>query len=306
VFSKRNKSRFKKSGYNHVLALGGGGARGLAHVGVLKVLQKEGIKISGIAGTSMGALVGAMFAYYGDATEVEGLFRKFLKSKFHEKFGKTFFVLSENPEAYHLPKKIIEKLGRGYIYLKAVSRNAVFSQNILKDTMSFLLPDVDFRNLKIPFVCVSTDLVSGKEIIFKEGKLHPAVLASSLIPGIVEPIKMNGMILVDGSTTSMVPVAAARNTLVKNSLRKRSKVIAVDVSMELQRDAEPATAFEVALRSGEISNNYLTKACLNESDFVIHPNVGRTNWANFEKLDELIKAGESAARKFLVRLRIQD
>jgi len=71
----------------------------------------------------------------------------------------------------------------------------------------------------------------------------------------------------------------------------------------LKRDSEPATAFEVALRSGEISNFYLASASLNEADFVIHPNVGRTNWANFDKLEELIRAGEIAARKSLSHLK---
>ncbi len=149
ILNRNNKSEY-------ALALGGGGARGLAHIGVLKVLQEEGIKISGIAGTSMGAIVGATFAYYGDAIEVEGLFRKFLESKFHEKFGKSFFILSEDPDAYHKPQKMIRKLGRSYIYLKAASRRAVFSNDILKDTLKFLLPDVQFKDLRIPFACVST------------------------------------------------------------------------------------------------------------------------------------------------------
>jgi NTE family protein len=247
----------------------------------------------------MGAIVGAMFAYYGDAIEVEGLFRKFLSSRFHEKFGKTFFVLSDNPETYHEPKKIIKKFGQGYAYLKAVSRNTVFSRDILKDTLGFLLPDVDFKNMRIPFVCVSTDLVTGKEIVFKRGRLIPAVIASSSMPGIVEPMKIGDSILVDGSATSLVPVVAARRTF-SGSERK---VIAIDVSMELKRDAEPSTAFEVALRSGEISNYYLNKTSLDKADFVIHPNVGRANWANFDKLDELIRSGETAAKKSLFQFK---
>ncbi|MFZ1081691.1 MAG: patatin-like phospholipase family protein [Candidatus Kryptoniota bacterium] len=296
MFINNRAARSRHSTEKYVLAFGGGGARGLAHIGVLKVFQREGFKITGIAGTSMGAIAGAMFAYYDDAIEVEGLFRKFLTSRFHEKFGKTFFVLSENPETYHEPKKIIKELGRSYTYLKAASRNAVFSREILKDILEFLLPDVDFKNMRIPFICVSTDLVTGKEIVFKRGRLIPAVIASCSIPGIVEPMKIGDSLLVDGSTISMVPVAAARKTFSDSE----NKVIAIDVSMELKRDTEPATAFEVALRSAEISNHYLNRVSLDKADFVIHPKVGRANWANFDKLDELIRSGETAARKFLL------
>ncbi|MGO9481378.1 MAG: patatin-like phospholipase family protein [Candidatus Kryptoniota bacterium] len=299
MFNRKNKARLWNSSGRYVIALGGGGARGLAHIGVLKVLQREGIKISGVAGTSMGAIVGAMFAYFGDAMEVEELFRKFLSSQFHEKFGKTFFLLSENPDTYHEPKKIIKKLGRSYIYLKAASRNAVFSGDILKDTLGFLLPDIEFVKTRIPFVCVSTDLLTGKEIIFKRGRLIPAVIASSSIPGIVEPMKIGDSILVDGSTTSAVPVDAARRTF--SSFKP--KVIAIDVSMELKRYEEPSTAFEVALRSSEISDYYLNVVSLEKADFVIHPNVGRANWANFDRLDELIRSGETAAVKSLFQFK---
>jgi NTE family protein len=296
----------KKLSSTYVLALGGGGARGLAHIGVLKVLQKEGIKIDGIVGTSMGAIVGATYAYYGDAFEVEGLFRKFLASKFHERFGKTFFVLSENPDTYRRPQKLIKKLGRSYIYLKAASRKAVFSSDVLKDTLRFLFPDVQFSDLRIPFACVATDLVSGREIIIRRGQVIQAVIASSSIPGVVEPVRINKMVLSDGSTTSMVPVHAARKTFCLNSQSvpfKERKLIAVNVSMELERSEEPDTAIEVALRASEIANHYLTEVSLGEADFVIHPKVGRTTWANFDKLDELIRAGEISAKKFLSRVK---
>jgi NTE family protein len=286
--------RKRKSEY--ALALGGGGARGLAHIGVLKVLQGEGIKVKGIAGVSMGAIVGAMFAYYGDAVEVEEIFKKFLQSQFHERFGKTFFILSEDPDTYQKPRQIIEKLGRGFIYLKAASKRAIFSQSILNDTLDFLLPDVRFNNLRIPFVSVSSDLVTGKEVVIRSGKLRPAVVASSLIPGIVEPLKLGNFILTDGSTTGVVPVRAALETFGR-------KIIAVDVSMTLKREIELQTAFDVALRANEITSYSLNQAGLNMADIVVNPKVGNTNWAKFDKLAEMIRAGEIAAKKSLMLLK---
>ncbi|MCL5268833.1 MAG: patatin-like phospholipase family protein [Bacteroidetes bacterium] len=286
---------FRRKAREFVLALGGGGARGLAHIGVLKILQQEGIKVKAIAGTSMGAVVGAMFAYYNDAIEVEEIFRKFLSSKFHENFGRTFFLLSENPDTFLEPNKTMRRLGRGYVYLKAASSSAVFSRDILNDTLKCLLPDLHFSDLKLPFLCVATDLVTGKEVVLRRGKVIPALIASSSIPGIVEPMRIGPSLLVDGSTTSTVPVTAAIAAF-------PGRVIAVDVSMDLKRDSKPESAFEVAVRAGEITNYYHTQMLLSQSDFLIRPAVGRTNWANFDRLDEMIRAGETAARKSVLRL----
>ncbi len=286
---------FSKKGSEYILALGGGGARGLAHIGVLKVLQKEGIKIRAIVGTSMGSVIGGMYAYYGDAIEVEEVFRKFFLSNFHEKIGRTFFLLSEDQNALHEPGNVVKKFGRSVIYFKAASSGSVLSRGILEETIGFLLPDIRFKDLQIPFACVAADLVTGKEVILNEGRILPAVVASSSIPGIVEPLRIGNALLVDGSVTGTVPVLAARKTF-------SGKVVAVDVAMDLKRDQELGTAFEVALRADEITNYYLNRVWLSEADVVIHPKVGRTNWANFNKLDEMVSAGETAAKKVLTQL----
>ncbi|MCL5020990.1 MAG: patatin-like phospholipase family protein, partial [Bacteroidetes bacterium] len=180
-------------------------------------------------------------------------------------------------------------------YLKAASMHAVFSHNILDEAFEHLLPGVRFSDLKIPFACVATDIRTGNEVILKDGRVLPAVVASSSIPGFVEPARVARHVLVDGSTTSTVPVAAARELF-------RGRVIAVDVSMDLKRDERLDTAFEIAIRAGEITSHYLTERQLTLADFVVHPEVGRTNWANFDKLDEMISAGEIAVSRLIPRL----
>jgi NTE family protein len=278
-----------------VLALGGGGARGFAHIGVLKVLEREGVKIGAIAGTSMGAIVGAMYALYADAIEVEEVFRKFLSSPFHERFGKTFFLLSEDPTVFHEPGKTALKLGKRFMYMKAASTGALFSRDVLDEAFKYLLPDIRFSDLRIPFACVAADLRTGEEVVLGEGKLIPAVIASSSIPGFVEPARLARRLLVDGSIISTVPVDAARRL-------SKGKLVAVDVSLDIDKSGLLGTAFDVAIRSGDITSHYLTKSQLMGADLVVHPRVGRTTWANFDKLDEMIHAGESAARKILQSL----
>jgi NTE family protein len=280
----------------YVLALGGGGARGLAHIGVLKILQAERVRIKAIAGVSMGAIIGAMYCVYGDAVEVEEIVKKFLRSQFHQKFSRTFFLISENPESYQEPRRIIERLGRSYFYLKAASKRGIFSKDILEDTLEFLLPDVSFSDLKIPFISVSSDLITGRQVVFKSGRLRTAVVASSLIPGIVEPAESGRVMLADGSATGVVPVRAAYENF-------GGKVIAVDVSMTLERDLRLRTAFDVALRANELTSHQLNEINLEAADVVIRPAVGNTNWANFDKLAQMIRAGETSGRRSLAQLK---
>ena len=285
----------RRSKTSYVLALGGGGARGLAHIGVLKILQKEQIDIKAITGTSMGAVIGAMFAFYKDAVEVEGIFRKFLASQFHEKLGKTFFLLSEDPNVLHEPEKTVTRLGKRFLYLRAASTHAVFSRKILTEAFSYLLPDVRFSDLQIPFACVAADLQTGEEIVLSEGRLLPAVIASSSIPGFVEPAVVARRLLIDGSAVGTIPVRAARKKF-------QGRVLAVDVSMDLTQEGPLDTAFEIAMRGAEITARYLNEAQLSEADLLIHPKVGRATWANFDKLDEMIVAGEVAAKRMLPKI----
>ncbi len=285
--------RTKKTGF--VLALGGGGARGLAHIGVLKVLEREGVDIKAITGTSMGAVIGAMYAVYRDAVEVEEIVRKFLSSSFHEKYAKAFFILSEDPDVLHAPEKIARGLGKRFLYVKAASTRAVFSSDILDEAFRHLLPDVRFSDLEVPFACVATDLQTGKEVILDRGRLLPSVIASSSIPGFMDPIRISQHLLVDGSTVSVVPVAAARRLF-------GGKVLAVEVPMDLERDAALGTAFEIAMRAAEITGYHLSQTQLSNADVSIHPKVGKFTWANFDKLDEMIRAGEVAAQKTLSSL----
>ena len=286
---------FRRKSTAYVLALGGGGARGLAHIGVLKVLQREGVDIGAIAGTSMGSVIGGMFSYYGDAVEVEEVFRKFLSSSFFEKYARTFFLVSEDPSILREPEKSLAKLGKRFLYLKAASMHAVFSNSILEEAFQYLIPDVRFADLKVPFACVATDLRTGSEVVIKEGRVIPAMVASSSIPGFVEPAKVARRVLIDGSATSTVPVAAAKSL-------SSGKIIAVDVSMDLKREERLDNAFEIAMRSGEITNRHLTETQLRDSNIVIHPEVGRTTWANFDKLDEMINVGEIAGRRAIPQL----
>ena len=191
------------------LALGGGGARGLVHIGVLKSLKKQGIPIHMGAGASIGATIGAMYAATLDPDWVEKRFRQFVQSDLYKKIGLDRLVPTDQPNssifqttATHVKNQIIVNL--------ANDRLGILKQDRLLQVLEYLIPVKTFEELKIPFSCLTLDLNSGEDIIFKTGDLVEAILASSAIPGFIPPVEKNGLLLTDGSVSCPVPVITVR------------------------------------------------------------------------------------------------
>jgi NTE family protein len=159
------------------LALGGGIARGLAHIGVIRALEKAGIPIDCVVGSSAGSVIGAAYCTGMGIQRVE-----------------------EVSQRLHLWQMIS---------LRWPSRG-ILSFNRLEKSLVNLLGDIDFASLKIPFAIVATDLINDELIMVNEGKLAPAVHASCSIPGFIVPVQLNGRLLGDGSLLSSVPVSSAR------------------------------------------------------------------------------------------------
>lgn len=277
------------------LALGGGGVRGLAHIGVLKVLEQEDIKIDFIAGTSAGALIGGAYATGLTTRDITAKVDNYLKSAEFEESAIKSIGLSFSPGRKTLLEKV-KSFARNKYYLA----RALFSPSILPVgdfhwLINYLLPDIDIRDLRIPFCAVSTDLVTGKQIVLKEGSLRQAVLASSSVPGAVEPVRLGEWLLSDGGVTSLVPVDAARNA-------GADVVIAVVVDRDLPVNIAIATARDVVYRAGEITANALEATELQRADVIIRPVVGDLHWADFSRSHNLIRNGETAARESLEKI----
>jgi len=160
-----------------VLALGGGGARGFAHIGVLQVLKEAKIEIAGVVGTSMGALIGSTFAAGTDLYYLEKLIE---------------YLSWENLIDFSLPK-----LG-------------LINGDKIKTVIDLLTKGKNFEELVLPFWAVATDLHTGEEIVFRKGQLAPAVRASISIPGVFNPVDHENRILVDGGVVAGIPVLVAK------------------------------------------------------------------------------------------------
>jgi NTE family protein len=277
------------------LALGGGGARGLAHIGVLRVLEEEEIPIHLIVGTSIGALVGGAY--------VSGMSPDQLRKKVEEYLNSTEFRSSAIKafEAVHAKGEVgltqrIQTYLRNHFYLiQAMFKPGIHSNEDFRATIDYFIPDIQIEETRIPFRAVATDLVSGEEIIFSEGPLRQAVMASCAVPGAIAPVKEGERLLSDGGTICRIPSPVAKK-------EGADIVIAVVVDRGIGSE-ELRSVVDVYLRVSEIMGERLKRYELAEADVVIRPEVGELHWSNFSQAMVLVDEGEKAAREKLDAIR---
>ncbi len=272
------------------VALGGGGARALAHIGVLKVLEASGLPIGVITGTSMGAVVGAAFLQAGSAEALTNRMMSLLeKDQSPMKFP--FFRIKNN-RGDHFLNYVAERFKQRLIINLSFMRKSLFSQSRLENALSLLIEDVKIEDLPVTFGALASDLISGKGVVLRTGSLKQALTASSSIPGFFPPVEFNGMLLVDGEATDLIPVEACRAL-------GADFVIAVDVNRCGTREPEPRNTLDVFLRTVRMTNRLLAEKSLKQADIILRPIRENIQWTEFERLQELIAAGETVAREQL-------
>jgi len=237
------------------LALGSGVARGLAHIGVLEVLEKEGIPIDMIAGTSVGALIGALYAQGKDISQIKNLAMD---------LGSRRFTLLADP---------------------ALSKTGLIRGRRIEDTLRADIGDVEFKDLRMPFACVATDIDSGEEVIIKQGLVWEGVRASGSIPVLFTVTKWEGKYLVDGALVNPVPVSVLREM-------GADFIIAVNVIPHRTiEELKKPNIFSIIMQVLHISSYRIVKACLSGADVVIEPQVGHIASADFHRAEECTLQG---------------
>jgi len=276
------------------LALGGGGARGLAHIGVLKVLEANKIPIDVIAGTSIGAMAGAVYSLHLDAGILEERVQAFLQAPVFRESGLSLFKKKKAAENFfgQVAKSVKERI----VINLAHSRPSLVSGRRIFRAVEFLIDDKNFEHCQIPFACVATDLITGKEIIFRKGNLRQAVAASISIPGFLPPVRSNGRLLVDGAVVAPVPVHACKRL-------GADVIIAVDVSQPLTGEATLENVVDVIFRANSILSYHYKEMLLDYADVVIRPNVGEAHWSEFQNVQPLVAEGVRAAEQMLPKIR---
>ena len=277
------------------IALGGGGARGIAHIGVLKVLHSEGIRFAHICGTSIGAVVGALYSLHGNPSAILDRTLEIIESKLFAEASEEFLRGKRNEKA-KLFDRLISYAKQIHMYNLSRKRLSLIKEETIKKVIAMAIPDISVRDLHIPYTAVATDLVHGRSVTLEHLSLRKAIQASIAIPGIFPPVVHNDMVLVDGGVLENVPVLTSRSANV-------DIVIGVDVGFALRRISQYTGALQVMFRSSFLSNYYLSKVILTKADIIVRPMVANLHWTSFKRYKWLIEQGEKEASKILPQLR---
>ncbi len=274
------------------LVLGGGGARGAAHVGVLQVLEEQGIAVDFIAGTSMGAIVGALYASGYRADDIEAILERIdWAVALSDQPERELLSPQRKADAALIPSSL--EIGIGLDGL-VTPRGLIQGQNLGLLLRELLLPvsHVDaFDELPIPFRAVAADIVSGELVVLDSGDLVEAVRASMSVPGAFQPIRIDDRLLVDGGVVDNVPIDVAR-------AMGADRLIVVDVGAGLADEEALASPASVTLQVISILMERQTRQTLDllaDSDVLIRPDLGDIGSADFSRSAEAVPIGKAAA-----------
>jgi len=282
------------------LVLSGGGARGAAHIGAIEALEEMNVPIDFIVGTSMGAVIGGLYA---SGVPIEQLKHDFSKLKWDEIFtyniNRTDLYYRRKLDTDIFVIKNFISYSNGQIH---IPYGIITGQTLYELFNAYLLPRqplTDFNQLAIPFKAVATNLVTGEPIVLDHGDMALSLLASMAVPGIISPIDRNGYLLVDGGVSANVPIQVA-NKMGADIL------IVVDVSTPL------ATKEQIVDLAGVIDqlsniltyrNEKISKSFLTSSDILIEPQINKIDTSDFEKFAKAIEPGRIATYQLAERLR---
>lgn len=245
------------------IALGGGFARGLAHIGILKVLEEENIPVDFIAGTSVGSVIGAAYASGISAKELEEVaslvrFKDFSRWTF--------------------------------------SRFGLFSNDKMSIFLRKILRCKTFEELKIPLAIAATDIITGDAVVFTKGDLVDPVRASCAYPGMFQPVKIGGQLLVDGLLAHSVPAAPLRDM-------GAERVISVHLAAHWLKPGGPRHVFDVIGQCFSIAQERMCGPWKAASDIVLQPEIGEFAYDDFVRAPDLIRCGEAATRAAMPEIR---
>jgi NTE family protein len=245
------------------LALGGGFARGYAHLGVLRTFRENAIPVTSIAGSSIGSILGAAYA---SGIPLPRIINKCREIRFRD-FAKW-----------------------------RVSRFGLASNERLGALVQKLFGTKQFEDLVLPLAIVATDLGTGDPVVFRQGNLAEAIRASCAFPGLFEPIQIGTRCLADGGIVAPVPTRAAREM-------GAEIVVGVSVGLHDGQRGAPTNIFQVVSRAVSAAQKHQLEAWERHADLVLRPAVQNLAWDDFDRIDEAIEAGSAEARSAIPRLK---
>jgi NTE family protein len=276
------------------LVLGGGGFKGVAHIGVLRALQAGGVPVERVVGTSAGALIGASYCYLGDAEAMHRLVLEFLASegfRAHSLIG-----FRRQPGKIPLMSRLMHGIRRQVMLERIFRRSSAFGSSALRFIAKSMVPHADIADLRVPLSICVLDLLRGEDLLLSEGDLRQAVIASSSVPGFFPPVEWGDTLLCDAGLVNNLPANMAR-------AEGARRIVAVDLSDSLPPCRSDAVGMELLLRVQEITTRLANRRCATDADVVVVPQLDGRHWLDTTRLTDVIDEGERATREQLPQIR---
>lgn len=276
----------KRKGF--VLALGGGGGRGLAHLGVLQALEEHQLRPSAIVGTSIGAMFGAMYALSLDADRIRKRVELFLNTEAFSHLDLPM-LLEADTEDHTWLGKLTAAARESVLYAHATTRTSLTEIDAVLDIVRTLCENKQFSDVQIPLYITAVGFPAGEIEIFSKGDLVRAITASMAIPGIFSPVKIGNEYFVDGALACELPAEEAKKIAGPDQL-----VLAIDVGARPRPNVEPDTVVGMLDWAMRIKAFYLRQHDADYADILIEPVPGFRQWSDFSHPHEEIGRGHEA------------
>jgi NTE family protein len=277
------------------LVLSGGGAKGFAHIGVLKVLEDAGVKVDYIGGTSMGAIVGGLYATGYNAAQLDSIFKDTnfdeLLSDYIPRASKNFYE-KQNDERYAL----VLPFDKFRIGIPDALSKGLYNFNLLSKLTRGVRYVRDFNELPIPFLCIGSNIETGKQVILDKGNLAQAMTISAAFPSLFSPIELNGELLIDGGVTNNYPIDEIKAL-------GADIIIGVDVQNDLLDKKALNDATRILVQITNLHSIEKMKMNVLKTDIYIKPDIRDFGVISFNLGDQIVKKGEEAAFAVYEKLR---
>lgn len=277
------------------LVLSGGGAKGFAHIGVLKVIEEAGVKIDYIGGTSMGAVVGGLYATGYTASQIDSIFQNTnfdeLIKDFIPRKSKSFYE-KRNGESY----AIVLPFDKFKVGIPEALSKGLYNFNLLSKLTRNVRHIKDFNQLPTPFICIGTDIETGKQVLLDKGNLAQAMIASAAFPSLFSPIEIDNQLIVDGGVANNYPIDEVRQM-------GADIIIGVDVQDDLLDRTRLKNATKILVQITNLHSIERMKKKTENTDIYISPDIKNYGVISFDKGKEIIHKGEEAAFSVYEKLR---
>ncbi|MBI3836627.1 MAG: patatin-like phospholipase family protein [Planctomycetia bacterium] len=275
------------------LALGGGGARGIAHLGVIAGLEESGFGIERLVGVSIGSLAGALYAFDPDIHRVQRRIVEYLYSSGFRQFQRRLNESRDPGNRARMTRatkwhRLTQFLRATYVCQQVLLQQSVLPGDVLRHAVEHLLPDADIADARVPLSIVAVDLLQGLPVTLERGSVRDAVRGSASIPGVFPPVVLDGTLLCDIGVLNSLPTLATRSY-------PTGCLVGVDVSSPLQPITTCQTAVDVLVRMNDVGESMFRRQVFAAADFVIRPEVGMVPWFDFSGPSRLMQLGQQAA-----------